>query len=94
VEVENNLGLPWVHPMDNAQEKYGQSTIEITPATTSKSPSVNLQQEGKGIKYKVLSLDNYLGIQIARSSETSTLFIFGKAKMASIVIRKILGEAK
>jgi len=49
-------------PMDITQQKYGQSTIEITPEAIWKPSSINLQKEGKGIRYKGLALSVPLGI--------------------------------
>ena len=49
-------------PMDTTQQKYGQSTIETTPEATWKSSIMNLQKEGKGIRYKGLALSVPLGI--------------------------------
>jgi hypothetical protein len=48
--------------MDTAQQKYGQSTMEITPEATEKSPCINLQRERKGIRYEALALGDPLGI--------------------------------
>ena len=65
-------------PMDDAQDNYGQVSIETPPEDTRKSCLINRGTMDKMLNFNALSMDGQVGILIARSSMMIVLFILWK----------------